>query len=185
MKHLEIEKTRWRKRRILGLPIPLAVFMALAGAAVAAYLVLLTLGGTVTTGQFALAVDGAPVSTPAGGGTCTIAGNTATNIGNITWTNPIAGSTCTVMVGVLANASNAGSATLEQFELVTDNPGISASLVAGATNDCGAVWTPGQLKIVDVVLSVTQDASPGSTIQLTGSNLRFAPSAAAVTTGCL
>lgn len=158
------EKTprRWF-RKVAGVPIVLWMLGALATAALALYLVLLTMSGSITTGGFDVYVSTPAPSAVASEGVCT-----AVTAGDgdvaVLWTGGIAGSTCAITVGFQGNLANASDAVLQSFTLVDDGTweaGVELSAALGGS--CGATIVGAGLETATVTLTIGASASPGET----------------------
>lgn len=149
-------------RRVAGLPVVAWWTIGVAGAAWAAWLVLLGVSGSVRTTTMSVVYGTANTNaTPAGGGTCTASRVSDTNVA-LTWTEAVEGSTCKLTV----SAVNMGTTPvrLQGFELAS--AGFAGGAVTASVGTfCGLSLAGGQaVSAIDAWLTVTAASSPGTTL---------------------
>jgi len=167
-----------RRRVFIGTAI--GAFLALSVAAIAAFIIVATINGSITTGQFA--IFGTSGGTVTDGnetaGTCTVA---MTNAGtgqnptySVTWTGgPIAGDSCTATLGVEAEPSNTVAGIVQ---LASVGPNITGGeVVATLGAACGKSIAPAAATTIPVTFTITNQASPGEVLDLTGSTIEIVP----------
>lgn len=162
-------------RRLL--PTGLTGWFVLAGSgiALAAYVIITSLTGSVTTGTFDILALGPSVTS----GTCT-ATDTSTTSYDIQWVGAMPGDTCVIDLSFNAPGSNADDGVFEGFNVALP---IGLDGTFGAS--CGAVLTPGTTSPITLTLALTGDASPGQTITIDGSSLSWNPAGVADASGCV
>jgi len=187
--------TRWKeprrmsktKKRLTGGLVALLLFAA-AGVAWAGYLLVTEVTGSVTSGAFAIYGTTLGTDAVATTGTCTV---TMTDNGvsdttptfDVQWSGgPIAGDTCTVTLAHEAPAGNADDAVLEGATIGGSITGGEITATLGTA--CGTTVTPGGSASIDLVLTITGTADPGTAYDLAGTSLTWAPSAIADASGC-
>ena len=152
------------------------VVLSTLAVATAAFIVSISLQGTVTTGAFQVFLNSAPTAT-ATAGTCAVSQVDAATL-NVDWTGGIAGDTCTVTATFQGAASNARDAVLEN----ATSGALEIPATLGA--DCGATIAGAGLRVVTMTLTVSQAASPGTGYPLTGSFV-WVPSGTENLTSCV
>ena len=176
-------ETNTRKRRVLGVPIIGWIIGATLGlgvvAAVAAFIILGTINGSVTTGTFQ--VFGTAGQTVADGnetaGTCVVAltsaGDGTGPTYSVNWTGgAIAGDTCVATLGVQGLV---GNAQLPTVQAVNIGPAITGGEVtAELLTSCGAT-IPDTPVAITVTFTITTAADPGTVYDLTGTAIEFVP----------
>ncbi len=155
-----IRDRRWM-RRLAGVPVVAWWTVGVAGAALAAWLVLLGFSGSVTTRTMTVAY-GPTVSASAGGagGNCT-----ASRVGDLelalTWTDAVEASTCLVT----ASGTNTGTATVRLQRFKLGSAGFAnGEVTATLGTACGLTLAPGETKPALVILEVTPASNPGTSI---------------------
>lgn len=170
-------------RRLIPAPIVIGI-LATTVAALAAFLVVINLNGTITAGDFDVFVNSGASGTTNDTSTCTVAQVDGKNL-SIVWTDAYAGSECTITATFQGLVSNAKDAVLEDFTLTGVAGGeITRSLDAGATADCGATIVGSATETVDLVLTMTTAATPTAVYDITASTFDWVPSGSEDLTGC-